>query len=97
MYVGIERRTSPRITCVHHAVLYAADRRLSCTTIDISTAGILVHPPARAQVGLRLTVEIAFTEGKQPLQIHGTVVRETSVSHRYAWGIQFRGLTADTA
>lgn len=93
-----ERRQSPRVMVAVPFRLYSWDARLLLTarTLDLSTAGALVHGLCHAQVGQAVRVEVGRGKARNPLSLEATVVRfarpeQPSGNHGVA--VRFEGIS----
>ncbi len=72
-----ERRDRPRVTVAVPFRLYGRGQKLllNARTLDLSTAGALLHGSCPAEVGEPVRVEVSRGPARNPLQLDATVVR----------------------
>ena len=84
-----ERRTAARISFVGQAVVRAAGRHVPCTTVNLSSTGMLLLPAASARVGLSMRVIFEVKDFLGPLDLDAVLAREADYRGHYGWGVQF--------
>lgn len=87
-----ERRTAPRVSFVGQAVVRASGRHVPCTTVNLSSTGMLLLPAASARVGLSMRVMFEVKDFLGPLDLDAVLAREADYRGHYGWGIQFSEL-----
>jgi hypothetical protein len=89
----IQRRDHVRVEAVvpvEVAVVGDDARRAETTTRNLSARGLLIVEPFRLEVGEQVLLTLALDPASPPLEVSGTVVRQTAPSGR---GIHIDGLS----
>lgn len=90
---GQERRSKPRCSVSVPLAMYGRDRRLliRARTVDLSSAGALVHGAGPVRVGQAVQVEVSRGKSRNPLTLQAEVVRiSTPDEHRKQHGVALR-------
>jgi len=87
-----ERRAQPRAPLTSTVVAFVGDRKIDCTAMNISMAGIAVQGPKLAEAGQFLRLNFCLTTGAgvpRWFDADGVVVRLAVRDDDYVVGVQF--------
>lgn len=85
---GEESRAAQRVDFVGPAVVKAQGRDVSCTIVNLSSAGMLLIPAASARPGLQMRV-VFEVRGLGRLDLEAVLARETQIRGQYGWAVRF--------
>jgi hypothetical protein len=91
----IQRRDSARVEALVPALLIVGDgvrARVSTTTVNVSTLGLLVCDPLDLPIGTVVRVEVELEAGGPPLVVAGRLVREADPGEK---GLHFGEITRE--
>jgi hypothetical protein len=82
-----------RVSFTGETVAYVGQHQLACTPCALSIAGMILLPPASARAGLQMRLVLKLVELGKQVVVDAVLTNEVWEQGRYAWEVQFVGMS----